>query len=272
MTSTECVPGMTGREVTKTLAPLLQELELEQPRVVTKVELRSLADAAGITWPIEVAVRRLRERGWLLDLKTRGVWEFAPAARAGSFGSGDPLIELRAVLARDSRVPFAVAGESAAYLLGLTSRRPDREVVGAPEGIRLPRALSAMRAVHWVPRTKPADKDGLPVWSISTLISFMAAQPSGYRDWPNVGEWIAQAARETSAEAISEELSGHPRAAWARAAYLLDAGGRADIAARLLDLAPPGTGPYYLGNRRVSGRYSKTYDVVDSTGMEVRCE
>jgi hypothetical protein len=53
-----------------------------------------------VRWPADVAIRRLREHGWLLDLATRGVWEFAPAARAGAYGSGDPLVELRATLAR----------------------------------------------------------------------------------------------------------------------------------------------------------------------------
>ena len=263
---------MTVRDVTKALAPLLQELELEQPRVVTRDELESSAISAGVDWPVEVVVRRLREAGWLLDLGTRGVWEFAPAARAGAFGSGDPLVELRATLAREAGSPLAVAAESAAYLLGLASRRPDREVVGAPAGVRTPRALRDLRVVHWVPRTELVVKDGLPVWSVTTLLAFMAAKPGGYRDWPNVGEWIVQAAEVTPVEAIAEELSGHPRAAWARAAYLLDKGAESDVAVRLMELAPSGTGPFYLGRRAVSGRYDGRFDVVDSTGLEVRAE
>lgn len=263
---------MTVRDVTKALAPLLQQLELEQPRVVTKVELKSLATLAGVDWPVEVVVRRLREAGWFLDLKTRGVWEFAPAARAGAFGSGDPFVELRATLARGGGSPFAVAAESAAYLLGLASRRPDREVIGASAGLRTPKALRDLRVVHWTPRTEFVAKDGLPVWSVTTLLAFMAAKPGGYRDWPNVGEWIVQAAKGASAEAIAEELSGHPRAAWARAAYLLDRGAKADVAVHIMELAPSGTGPFYLGRRTLSGRYDGRFDVVDSTGLEVRPE
>lgn len=263
---------MTVRDVTKALAPLLQQLELEQPRVVTKVELGSLATLAGVDWPVEVVVRRLREAGWLLDLRTRGVWEFAPAARAGAFGSGDPFIELRATLARDGGSLFAIAAESAAYLLGLASRRPDREVIGAPAGVRTPKALGDLRVVHWTPRTEFVVKDELPVWSATTLLAFMAARPGGYRDWPNVGEWIVQAARVTPVDAIAEELSGHPRAAWARAAYLLDRGEESDDAAHLMGLAPSGTGPFYLGRRAVSGCYDGRFDVVDSTGLEVRAE
>jgi len=263
---------MTVRDVTKALAPLLQQLELEHPRVVTKVELESFATSAGLDWPVEVIVRRLREAGWLLDLKTRGVWEFAPAARAGAFGSGDPLVELRATLAREGGSPLAVAAESAAYLLGLASRRPDREVVGAPAGVRTPKALRDLRVVHWTPCAEVVAKNGLPVWSVTTLLAFMATKPGGYRDWPNVGEWIVQAARVTTSEAIAEELSGHPRAAWARTAYLLSRGAESDVAVHLMKLAPPGTGPFYLGRRGVSGRYDGRFDVVDSTGLEVRAE
>lgn len=260
---------MTGRDVTAKLAPVLQQLELEQLRVVTKAELQSFADAARLTWPVEVIIRRLRESGWLLDLETRGVWEFAPAARAGAFGSGDPLIELRATLARDSSAPFAVAAESAAYLLGLATRRPELEVLGAPEGTRLPKALRALRVVRWAPVNDLLVKDGLPVWSSATLIAFMASRPSGYRDWPNVGEWITQAAREVAVETIGKELQGRSRAAWARAAYLVDRGGLPEAGAQILALAPPGAGPHYLGDRSVSGSYDGSYDVVDSTRMEV---
>jgi len=243
-----------------------------QPRVVTRVELESFATLAGVDWPVEVVVRRLREAGWLLDLGTRGVWEFAPAARAGAFGSGDPFIELRATLARDDGSRFAVAAESAAYLLGLASRRPDREVIGAPAGVRMPKALRDLRVVHWTPRAESVVRDGLPVWSVTTLLAFMAAKPGGYRDWPNVGEWIVQAARVTTVEAIAGELSGHPRAAWARAAYLLDTGAESDVAAHLMEMAPSGTGPFYLGRRALPGCYDGRFDVVDSTGLEVRAE
>jgi len=263
---------MTVRAVTKALAPLLQELELEQPRVVTRAELESLATSVGVDWPVEVVVRRLREAGWLLDLKTRGVWEFAPAARAGAFSSGDPFVELRATRARDGGSLFSVAGESAAYLLGLATRRPDREVVGAPADVRTPKALRDLRVVHWTPRVEFVVKDGLPVWSITTLLAFMASKPGGYRDWPNVGEWIVEAARETTAEAITEELSGHPRSAWARAAYLLDRGAKPDGAVHLMELAPSGTGPFYLGRRAVPAHYDGRFDMVDSTGLEVRSE
>ena len=204
--------------------------------MVTAAQLATWAREAGSGWSSDLLARRLRERGWFVDLATKGVWEFAPASRAGAFGAGDPLIELRATLARDPSAPFVAAAESAAYLLGLAGRRPDPEVVGAPEGTRPPKALKGLRIVRWRPAVGPVFRDGLPTWAPSTLLAFMATRPSGYHDWPNVGEWLVQAAAQTTVQDLSLELASRPRSAWARASYLLDRGGHAD-AARVL-LAP----------------------------------
>lgn len=261
---------MTARPASASLSRLLELLELEQPRVVTRRQLAEVVRAAGIESPVDLVVQRLRELGWLLDLKTRGVWEFAPAARAGAYGSGDPFIELRATLARSPDASFAAAAESAAYLLGYTSRRPDREVVSVPTAVTVPPALRAYRIVRWRARAPLAARDGLPVWNVSTLLAGMAARPSSFRDWPNVGEWIARAAADCPVDEVLLELAGHPRPAWARAAYLLDAGGRAEGAGALIAAAPAGSGPFYLGPRDRPGRYVTAFDVIDTTGMEVR--
>lgn len=263
---------MTVRTTPPGLAPLLELLELEQPTVVATRDLARLSGDAGVDWPLNVIAQRLRERGWLLPLATRGVWEFAPAARAGAFGSGDPLIELRAVLARDPGSPYAVAAESAAFLLGLASRRPDTESVSAPPGRRVPKALDGFRIVRWFLIVPPARRDGLPTWSPETLLAFMATKPSGYHDWPNVGEWLRQAASAVRVAELARELDGRSAGSWARAAYLLKLGGAAEAARVLSAQAPAGSGPYYLGDRSRSGRHDRVYDVIDSTSIEVGIE
>ena len=260
---------MTVRSIPQGLAPLLEMLELEQPRVVTSAALTGYAKAAGVDWPTNVVAQRLRERGWLLPLRTRGVWEFAPAARAGAFGAGDPLIELRAVLARDPDAPLAVAAESAAYMLGLSSRKPETESIGAPPGFRVPRSLGAYRVVRWTPASPVMRRDGLPVWSLSTLLAFMASRPAAYHDWRNVGEWLPQAASTVTPDGLVDELEGRSAGSWARASYVLERGGSADSALALAARAPKGPGPHYLGDRTMPGRYDARYDVIDSTGFEV---
>lgn len=260
---------MTIRNASATLAPLLERLELEQPRVVSRNDLELWSREAGIEWPIRVVYQRLRQKGWLLDLKTRGVWEFAPAARAGAYGSGDPLIELRATLHKDPTAPFSVGAESAAYLLGYAGRRPAVEVIAVPPTVRVPPALRDYRLARWNAHDTPQSRDGLPVWSASTLLAFMAARPAAYHDWPNVGEWLRAAAADASEDSLKSELAERPRSAWARAAYLLARAGRRDAAEALIAAAPPGRGPYYLGDRSRPGNRDPVFDVVDSTGFEV---
>jgi hypothetical protein len=257
---------MTMRTIPLGLAPLVQTLELEQPRVVTGAQLARWADEVGVRWPIDLVVRRLRERGWLLDLVTKGVWEFAPGSRAGALGSGDPLIELRATLARVPSAPFVVAAESAAYLLGFAPRRPDPDVIGAPESVRPPKALRALRMVRWRPAGDPVIRDGLPTWAPPTLLAFMGTRPSRYQDWMNVGEWLRSAAGQVAVPDLARELEHRSRSAWARTAYLLGVGAAEEAARALLSQAPPGRGPYYLGDRN-GGRYSNPFEVVDSIGL-----
>ena len=260
---------MTVRHSTRSLGRLLEVLELEQPRVVSRSDLEAWSHEAGVKWPVRVVLQRLRERGWLLNLKTRGVWEFAPAARAGAFGSGDPLIELRATLRRDRSAPFVVAAESAAHLLGYASRRSAREAIAAPAGVTVPPALRAYRVVRWSNRVPALEREQLPVWSPSTLLAFMASRPALFQDWPNVGEWLGVAADAARVDELAAELAGRPHASWARTAYLLDRGGRVGCATDLMTSAPGGNGPYYLGPRGRPGRHYRAYDVIDSTGMEV---
>ena len=260
---------MTVRSVPRRLAPLLEELELEQPRVVTSTALAGYAKAVKVDWPVHVIAQRLRERGWLLPLRTRGVWEFAPAARAGAFGAGDTLIELRAVLARDPGAPLVVAAESAAYMIGLSTRRPEPETIGASPDFRVPRSLSVYRLVRGAPVEPAVVKDGLPVWSPATLLAFMASRPAAYHDWSNVGEWLPQATSAVTPGELAEELKDQSAGSWARAAYMLERGGATDSAAALMARAPKGTGPHYLGDRSRPGHYDARYEVVDSTGLEV---
>src|SRR5664280_2224551 len=67
------------RTIPPSLSPILTDLELDAPQVVTLAELATPARVA--TEPKTVA-DRLRKLGWLLPTGTAGVWEFAPAAHA----------------------------------------------------------------------------------------------------------------------------------------------------------------------------------------------
>lgn len=254
-----------SRQIPSRLAPVLEALELEQPRVVTADGLAHLAAVQGIDIDGLQIAYELRRLGWLLGLRTKGAWEFVPAARAGRFGAGDRYIELRAALAVDAGFQGALAMESASVALGLAGRVPDREVLWVPPEHRAPKSFGDWRVVRLPVRDDGiASVDGLPTWRVETLLSGMARRPDGFHDWPNVGEWLARAVSEVDVESIARSLEGAPRAAWQRASYLLAMGGNEAAGFEVIEHAPIGRGPAYLGPRQRKGRFDRRFEMVDS--------
>lgn len=259
---------MTVRAVHPSIAPVLEALELDMPAVVTTDDVEQLRQASGTKSSTRYLIEVLTEEGWLLPLRSRGVWEFAPAARAGAFGAGDPHIELRAALRKRPHLPVALAEETAAWLHGLAGRPPTRDVLCAPQDLRIPPALSGYRVVRAVSRLAPYQRNGLPVWGIDMLLVAMADRPGSYRDWPNVADWLSQAVGRVTEGALRTELQDRSRGAWMRLAYLVERGGNAELAGRLAALAPQGDGPYHLGPRGAPGAYHSGFDVIDSALIE----
>lgn len=253
---------LTQRSVPRSVASVLETLELDQPTLVTLSLLEELIGENESSTSAAYAARILRERGWLLPLRSPGVWEFAPGARAGAFGGGDPFIELRARLATRP-IDVAIAAESAAWLHGLSTRGPDPHVIGVPSKVNVPKSLDHFRVVRWSAAEPHDDHEGLPVWSVPTLLAFMGARPERYRDWPNVSEWIAAAAKRTSVEALKTELIDQPRSGWARTSYLLSVGDQDEMGEALLSAAPPGSGPFHLGPRDKTSKFSSRFEVID---------
>jgi len=241
---------------------VLEALELDQPRLVTLSHLEEIVAEADLSTSATHAARMLRERGWLLPLRTPGMWKFAPGARAGALRGGDPFIELRGRLATRP-LEVAVAAESAAWLQGLSTRAPEPHVLAFPSGANTPKSLDEFRIVRWSAVEPADDNDGLPVWSVATLIAFLGARPDRYRDWPNVSEWLANAVQKVSAVPLRLELDGQPRSSWARTSYLMSLGGRDEVADELFASAPVGSGPFHLGPRNMPSKYSARFEVID---------
>lgn len=256
---------MTARSVPRSLAPIIEELELRQPRLVTKAYLADLIRERSLGLSPEEAAHRLQQQGWLLSLKTKDAWEFAPASRAGRIGSGDPFIELRATLYHRPDLPVAVAYESAAWLHGFARRPPEKDVVSIPAKIEPPPALKGFRVTHIQAQTAPVRIDQLPVWSIETLIVLMGERPMSYRAWPTVMEWLGEATSRVNDGLILDELSDRGWATWARTGYILEAGGREDLGCKLHQrIEASRQGPFYLGPRNSPGKLDKRWDVRDS--------
>ncbi|MDB5073023.1 MAG: hypothetical protein JWM87_4134 [Candidatus Eremiobacteraeota bacterium] len=212
--------------------------------------------------PARIA-RDLQRLGWLLPLRTKGRWEFAPGARAGAVPSGDPFVELRATLQRRD-LPVALAYDSAAWLQGLSTRQPNKHVLATyPSQRKLPPALSDFRVTRIWGALEPDQKDHLPVWRVPTLLAMMAIEPHYYRDWPNVMEWLEEAFRRSDAADLERELDKAPNTARIRLAYLADRADFKDVANQLMQSAQP-HGVTYLGRDRTRARFVREYNLVDS--------
>jgi len=256
---------MTARSVPSSLAPIIEELELRQPKLVTKAYLESLIAERNLKLRPEEVSHRLQKQGWLLSLKTKDAWEFAPASRAGKIGSGDPFIELRATLYHRPDLPAAIAYDSAAWLHGFARRPPDKDVLSIPSHIVPPPALRGFRITHLQGQIDPVQIDELPIWSVETLIVLMGERPMSYRAWPTVMEWLREATSRVDYDLILKELSGRGSATWARTGYILEAGGRKDLGEKIhQQLDPSRKGPFYLGPRNSPGKVDRRWDVRDS--------
>jgi hypothetical protein len=243
------------------LAPLLERLELERPATLTNERLQALATDAGIATPIRVAIQRLAKRGWLLPTGVRGVWEFAPANRAGAFSEGDRFLPLRATLSRSPDLSAVVALSSAMYLLNVADREPEIPEIALPTQARVPVALHRLfRVTHFDARLPPVRIRELPVQDPATLLVHLAHRPNDARSWGAVLENLTALVSAASTEDIRTELRDRPHATQARLAHLI-----ADIAPTLVEqLNIRAAGRVWLGPRGRPRRYDSRWNIADT--------
>lgn len=132
-----------ARRISPLLAPVLELLELEQPKIVTLAEIANMLRSLGISTSPTKAVHRLRERGWLLPTGVRGAYEFAPGERAGAISQADALTRVRAILSEDPDVCLAAALGTALALQNITDRTPDIPELALRKDQNTPRPLRA---------------------------------------------------------------------------------------------------------------------------------
>lgn len=257
------VQRQPGRAIPSRLSAVVEHLELFQPKILTLEDLQSYLTELGIKREPAKIAHDLQRLGWLLPLRTKGRWEFAPGARAGALPSGDPFMELRATLQRRD-LPVALAYDSAAWLQGLSTRQPHKHVLATcPSQKKLPPALSDFRVTRIWGALEPEVKDDLPVWRVPTLLAKMSIEPHYFRDWPNVLEWLEEAFKRADASDLELELDDAPHTARVRLAYLADRAGFNHLANELMHSARP-RGLTYLGRDRARSRFVRDYNLVDS--------
>ena len=250
------------RPLPPSLALIVEDLELDQPEVVTSEMLAELVARHSLGSPTKVVAARLRERGWLLATGSRGVWEFAPGAHAGPYGHGDPTLPLQAVLASRPGLPAALSLNTAAWALGYADRVPARLDVAVPRLTRVPKSLAVNTNVTtYDPRLDLVRAKGAPTHRSESILVHLASTPAAVRSWSAVLEWLPDLAADLSAERLDVELRARPTAVRVRAGYLLS-GLRPDLAEPLHTDAGA---PVRFGPRSAKvRRHDPTWRVLDA--------
>ena len=194
------------------LAPLVKRLEHDQLRIVSIDDLRSLNLELGIaSAPADVA-RDLRVLGYFLPLRSKGRWEFIAPAQRQVGASNDPFIELRASLGR-RELNIALAYDSAAWLHGLAPEPSSHVLASYPFRGRMPPALSRFRITRTRITLPVEERNGLPVWSIATLLAHIAITPHNFRGWDNVMTWLTNAVAGVDPACLEREHTTVPDSA-----------------------------------------------------------
>lgn len=249
----------------RTLGPVIgavvEELELEQPTIVTSTRLAEIIANLGIATEPKIVAHRLRQGGWLLPTGVRGSWEFAPGAHAGPYGRGDPLGVLKATAAQLPGLHMALTGSTAAWALKLADRATLTPEVALPVGQRAPRTLTRVAHVtHFTPILSPTQEKGTACLRPESLLVCLADRPTKVRSWAGVLEWLPQLAPLLESELVLQELAERPAATSIRCGYLLQSL-RPDIAEHFRGLVGP---RIWFGPREPLRRYDGEWKINDT--------
>lgn len=254
---------MTARTIPSSVASVVESLELRLPPIVTRALLAEISQERGLKLSADQLIDRLVRAGWLIPLRTPDAWEFAPGARAGRIGSGDSLIELKALLLHQPEAPVAIAGESAVWELGYSTHQPNVPVLAHRPGWRPPESLKA-RMVTFEWRCPVGETRGLPLWRPATVVVAAARRPANHRDWGNADEWLPETFRAASSSDVILEAEGRGHATLARLGYFAEWSGRFDVADTIETFLPDKLKVSYLGPRHAKGRWVNRWRLYDS--------
>lgn len=258
-------PPLQSRPLPPGLAPVVQELELRQARLIGLADLELIRERSGIRTPAKVLAARLRRYGWLLPTARRGVYEFAPGAHAGAFSRGDVTLALQAVLYERPGLAAGLTFQSAAWALGAADRAPSRlEVAAGDKQTRdfLARTLRGEARIKlFAPQLPWLERGGVPVLGPASLWVHLATRPSDVRSWSSTVEWLPEIAADVRADQLRGELAGRPTSVAVRAAYLLS-GLRPDLAEHLADAAT--SNKTWFGARGPLLRHDYRWQVADT--------
>lgn len=229
----ELVPQSEQRALPQSIAGLVAEWEMFGQRIVTVAEIAHVLGVAVASPRVERAVRALVSHRWIRPLAARGSYEFL-AASGGQYGSGDPLVEARAVSLRRPGLRFQVVGDGAAFLRGYSDRAPAAYRLAVDKAATRSRALERAYVVIRTTHQRlfgASDLDGVPVSDATRLLVDAALWPQAAGDLRDADHWLTRALREADPNGAADAVDLIGTAAAARMAYLADQFGSSNVAA-----------------------------------------
>ena len=269
----------TGR-VPSSVASVVARLAQDRPAVLTVDDLAVIIDETDTGRAVESVLRELVASNWLVPSGRRGVWAFVAPGEAEII---DPYIDLRA-WATKTGVVFALAGEAAAWHLGLLARRATGPIsIWIPEHTALPKAMRddfSTVTLGWgaemVGRLAPRRgwlrergldltrwSSGLPAFGPEALVVQLAVRPTSFRPWGDLAVNLGQLAIACDRSTLLGLLDGQSTPAHQRAAYLLDIGKQPEAAAVVLAARPTQPLSRLTLGDGTEGVWSKTYRITD---------
>lgn len=250
-----------SRTIPEGLAPILEDLELNRPQLVSLADLRTMCERHHIGTEPRVVALRLKQRGWLVATPQRGVWEFAPAELAGPYTSADPLLPLKAFNIAHPGCRNALCGQSAAWALGLADRVPSTISVVFEEWPKV-KTPSELTVATFTPQARVRSTRGVSALGPASIVVQMAERPSAVRSWQSAIEWLPDVAFEIDESELLKELKGRPNSVAQRTGYLLQ-GLRPDLAAAVADAYTART-TVRMGAAEDPIRYDRNWMVSDA--------
>ncbi len=207
------------RTISKSMAGILEELELNNDTFVDMQRLSDLAQKYNVKTEPALIASRLRKAGWLLPTSQRGVWEFSPASMAGAFSKKDPLMPVKAYMMANPEAICYLCMQTAAWALGLADRIPSkRDLAFVNKPASVPKEIAAY---HYAPVLEPIMAKGVPCLTPESIIVHVSLKPGQIRSWESAMEWIPDVVYEINIGSLLKELSGRNDSVKRRTGYLL---------------------------------------------------
>jgi len=250
-----------SRAIPSHLADIIEELELERPDLVSTDDIEELIEKCDIKIPVTRVAQLLSEKGWLLKTDVRGVWEFLPAERAGSFSTDSPFLTLRAFLKKDLEKDVRVALDSAMWCHDLFDRIPSEIEVTLPSQEHIPAAIKRnYRVIRFDAHLDPVTANDVPVQKLETILVHLMDKPNDVQSWTSVFDWLPDLVEEVEREDVLTELHDRSHATKIRFSYLLSG-----LAPNIVeDFDVEASGKVWFGPRRELRRHNAEWNVADT--------